>query len=134
MGYVSKFYFKLAQEMKGFFWKDGGPIVLVQVDNETSDWKYLLALINLAKTVGMDPVFFTKTGWPAPNPGYPSNYPALPFEGAYPDQFWNNQMNATPSSGSYQFSPSNEAQSNYPSLDVEIGGGMSTSYNHRVRM
>ena len=120
--------------MKSFFFKDGGPIVAVQVDNETSDWKYLLALRSLALDVGIDPTFYTKTGWPDPNPGFPQDYPMLQFKGGYPDQFWNNKMQPTPSSGSYQFAPSNQVQSAFPLLDVEIGGGMATAYNHRVRM
>jgi beta-galactosidase GanA len=33
MGYVEKFYAQLALQLKGMFWKDGGPIVAVQVDN-----------------------------------------------------------------------------------------------------
>ena len=134
MSYVKRWYTALAREMKSLFFKDGGPIVAVQVDNETSDWKYLLALRTLALDVGIDPTFYTKTGWPQPNPGFPEDYPMLQFRGAYPDQFWTNKMQPTPNSGSYQFAPSNQLQSAFPLLDVEIGGGMSTAYNHRVRM
>ena len=49
-----------------------------QVDNETSDWKYLLALRTLAIGLGIRPAFFVKTGWPAPAAGYPVQYPMLP--------------------------------------------------------
>ena len=42
MSYVKRWYTNLAKEMESHFFKDGGPIVAVQVDNETSDWKYLL--------------------------------------------------------------------------------------------
>lgn len=62
--------------------QNGGPVVAVQVDNETSDWKYLLALKQLAEQVnstlvpltntwqlGMLPAYYAKTGWPGPGPG-----------------------------------------------------------------
>ena len=134
MSYVKRWYTNLAKEMESHFFKDGGPIVAVQVDNETSDWKYLLALRSLALDVGIEPTFYTKTGWPPPEPNLPKDFPMLQFQGAYPDQFWNNEMKPTPSSGSYSFAPRNQVQSAFPSLDVEIGGGMATAYNHRVRM
>ena len=62
-------YGALAKQLEGLFHKDGGPITLLQVDNETSDWKYLLALRGLAMSLGILPAFFTKTGWPGPAPG-----------------------------------------------------------------
>jgi len=43
-------------------------------------------------------------------------------------------MKPTPGSGGYYFASSKQGQTTYPSLGVEIGGGMATSYNHRVRM
>jgi len=88
MGYVERWYANLARMMNTLFWKDGGrmcfcfffslptltlsthpinptnlAVVAVQVDNETSDWKYLLALSSLAKSLGIEPTFYTKTGW-----------------------------------------------------------------------
>jgi hypothetical protein len=36
---VSGWYSALAEQLEGLYHKDGGPITLVQVDNETSDWK-----------------------------------------------------------------------------------------------
>ena len=82
-------------------WKDGGPIFAVQLDNETPDWKYLLALKDIAAD-SFFPVYFAKTGWPAPA-GAPSNLPLMPYFGGYPDRFWSNDMHPDPSSGSYSF-------------------------------
>ena len=78
---VAPWYAAVAAQIKGLFWKDGGPIVAVQVDNESSDWKYLLALRSLAIEKGILPAFFMKTGWPAPEAGYPDRYPMLPLFG-----------------------------------------------------
>jgi hypothetical protein len=85
MSCVSGWYTALAKELKGYYHKDGGPILMSQVDNETSDWKFLLALRELGLKNGIDPPFYTKTGWPSPAAGYPSDYPMLPFQGGYPD-------------------------------------------------
>jgi hypothetical protein len=54
MGYVEKFYAQLSMQLKGMFWKDGGPIIAVQIDNETRDWEYLLALKDVAVKVSID--------------------------------------------------------------------------------
>ncbi len=51
------------------------------MDNETGDWQYLLALRDLARSFGIVPAAFTKTGWPEPAAGYPAAYPMLPFFG-----------------------------------------------------
>jgi beta-galactosidase len=144
-------YAALAEQTKGLYWKDGGPIVAVQVDNETTDWKYLLALQALGISLGIDPAFYTKTGWPAPGPGYPADYPMMPFFGGYADLFWSDSMASQWHSASWMFTgspsvtPREEGESTgvtsgftvppgYPWLDVEIGGGMAASYNHRVHM
>jgi hypothetical protein len=188
MGYVQQWYEQLSKQVQGLFWKDGGPIIAVQVDNETSDWRYLLALQAVARSVGMHPPAFAKTGWPAPAAGYPADYPMLPYFGGYPDLFWSNDMHDDVSTGSYFYGhgPSDAGDDNdgggggggggggsrgaldslaepvepvvvttmnvqsdgqqrqpqlgwtvpagYPWLDVEIGGGMATAYNHRVHM
>eukprot|EP00038_Savillea_parva_P010016 m.187353 g.187353 ORF g.187353 m.187353 type:complete len:1053 (-) comp17044_c0_seq1:101-3259(-) len=105
-------YAALAEQLQGLYWKDGGPIMAVQVDNETSDWKYLLALRSLALSLGITPAFFTKTGWPSPAAGYPSDYPMLPFFGGYADDFWSNGMSAQWHPSSYMFTSS-------PSLSLD---------------
>ena len=46
----------------------------VQVDNESRDWQYLLALKQLGEKHGILPAFYTKTGWPQPHPGYLKDY------------------------------------------------------------
>lgn len=126
----------------------------VQVDNETPDWRYLSALKELGESMGIMPSFYTKTGWPAPSAGYPSDYPMLPFFGGYPDLFWSSAMHANPADQQYVFvdTPSAAAARSlrgsagpaerskwavpdgYPWLDIEIGAGMATAYNHRVHM
>merc|ERR1719201_2986786 len=112
---------------------DGGPIFAIQVDNETTDWKYLLALKALALECGMYPAAFTKTGWPQPGPGCPKDLALIPYFGGYPDQFWSHVNHTEASFGAYSFGgPSGELPQGYPYLGVEYGGGMQASYDHRV--
>ena len=137
LGCVSGWYAALARQARGHWWKEGGAIVAVQVDNETPDWKYLLALKDLASSHGFAPAFYTKTGWPAPSTGYPEDYPMLPYFGGYADLFWTNDMHPDASAGGYLFSRSPQGRDvppGFPWLDVEIGGGMAAAYNHRVHM
>ena len=143
---TQNWYTALSQQVQGLFHRDGGPITLVQVDNETGDWKYLLALRDLAVEVGITPAFFAKTGWPEPSAGYPDDYPMLPFFGGYADLFWTNEMAPQPSKGRYVFNLAGPTATvdtdrvswavpaGYPKLGVEIGGGMAAAYNHRVHM
>lgn len=142
MGYVEKLYSQFAKQLDGLWWEQGGPIFAMQVDNETPDWKYLLALKDVATAAGLRPAVYAKTGWPTPSQGYPDDYPMLPFFGGYMDNFWNNAMEEQPGNNQYFFGqgPSLRGSSGwdipegYPWLDIEIGGGMAVAYNHRPLM
>lgn len=83
--YTRRLYTKIAQEVEGFFFKDNGPIIGVQIDNEymhsSAPWEnttgtseewvfggdegdtYMLRLKELAAECGLLPVFYTCTGW-----------------------------------------------------------------------
>lgn len=69
---VRPWYAGIAAQIAGFAWAEGGPIVSVQLDNETPDVEYLLALRALAVEVGIAPSLFIKTGWPSPSRPVPS--------------------------------------------------------------
>ncbi len=89
--FVGRWYAKLGEQLKGLYWKDGGPIFMVQVENEASlapvSWKmvyrygcaeenrgpatkeefikYYQNLRDLALKAGIEPVYFSMTGWGA---------------------------------------------------------------------
>ena len=128
---VEDFYRELGAQVEGLFWRDGGPVFAIQLDNETSDWKYLLALKAIASKY-FSPAYFAKTGWPAPADA-PANLPLMPYFGGYPDLFWTNDMHPDPASSAYRFSNFSTGKS-LPYLGIEIGGGMATAYNHRVHL
>ena len=130
-------YKVLAAELSGLFWSDGGPVWAVQLDNESRDFSYLLALLELAVSVGITPAVFTKTGWPAPEAPYPPGYPLLPYFGGYADNFFNKAHRIAFCGKCYEFPralPGYKQVPGFPRLGIEIGGGMAASYAHRTHM
>ena len=85
LAYVRRLYEKIGQQVRGLFWKDGGPVIGVQLDNEymhssapwemttgiSNEWvspgtegeRYILALREIALSCGLIPAFFTGTAW-----------------------------------------------------------------------
>jgi hypothetical protein len=82
---TKRWYQRVATEMEGLYYKDGGPIIAAQMDNEymhsSAPWEittgvsnewisaghegegYLIKLKELAKESGIDVPFYTVTGW-----------------------------------------------------------------------
>jgi hypothetical protein len=141
---VAPFYQQIAEQMKGLLWKEGGPVVAVQLDNEVSNVPYLLALKQMARAGGIDVPFYTMTAWDRvalPKQGI------LPMFGGYPDGFWRNNPDSFRKF--YIFSPirddgdmgadldgvhaaRNQDAQLFPYLCCEEGGGMSSSAVRRV--
>jgi hypothetical protein len=147
-------YQQIAAQLKGLLWKDGGPVIGIQVDNEyRGPAAYLLALKGIAREVGLDVPLYTRTGWPALSTPMPLGE-LLPLYGAYAEGFWD--RTAEPMPGDYwkEFTFRNLRASTaiatdqtgarvaqdegdaakYPYLACEIGGGMADSYHRRVFM
>jgi hypothetical protein len=130
---VEAFYREAAGQMEGLLWKDGGPVIGVQLDNESGDLEYLLALKRLARGLGVDVPFYAMTGWS----GVVPEEGLLPLFGGYADGFWTAE--AGDFADAYDFSPvrsqadpENQKLSKFPYLCCEIGGGMASSYENRV--
>ena len=149
--YVQRYYVEIGQQLKRLFWKDGGPIVGVQIENEYggrgpgrgSD--HILELKRLAREAGIDAPFYTVTGWDGVE--IPA-HDVLPVFGGYVDGFWFRSLTDLPPSPFYFFSkircPENVGDNlrsihpdidaldaAYPFLTAEMGGGMETSYHRR---
>jgi hypothetical protein len=149
---VKIFYGEIAKQLSGLLWKDGGPVVGIQLENEfrgpAGHW---LALKNLAREAGLDVPIYTKTGWPALSTALPFGE-IIPLYGVYAEGFWDREL--TPMPGSYwrgfYFSglrtdaaigtdilgrrEAHDAPdvAKYPYLTCEIGAGMMTSYHRRI--
>lgn len=104
--YTKRLYTKFAEQVEGLYFKDGGPIIGTQIDNEymhsSAPWEittgisdewvfggnegdtYMLELKKLAAECGLIPVFYTCTGWG--NAATPDCM--LPLWGGYAYQPW----------------------------------------------
>ena len=152
---VSKLYKEIGRQAEGLLWKDGGPVIGLQVDNESSGpWPYLATLKQAAIDAGFDLPFYTRTGWPAMQ-GPAVFGEILPLYGDYADGFWDRELTDMPGSyrdafrfrdsrlsaviatevfGSDQSTEMDRADLGYPYLTCELGGGMSPSYSRRIRI
>jgi len=129
MSLVRGWYTGLAAQLEGRYFADGGPIISIQVDNESDDVDYLLALRGLAVELGMNPWYWIKTGWPTPNaPVAPGEL--FPVSGGYFDEFWTTTENST---GGFIYN-SYQGNHSYPTLTVEVGPGMASSYHRRIHI
>ncbi|HEX2854550.1 MAG TPA: beta-galactosidase [Opitutaceae bacterium] len=152
MARVRVLYEQIALQLKGLMWKDGGPVVGIQVDNEfRGPAEYLLALKKLAQEVGLDTPFYTRTGWPDLTTPMPVGE-ILPLYGVYAEGFWDRAVTPMPSRywAGFHFSAlrtdvaiatemlgNREAKDvedvlKYPFFTCEIGGGMMSSYHRRI--
>ncbi len=145
-------YGEIAKKLSGQLWKDGGPVIGIQVDNEFGGSpNYLMALKKMAIEAGLDVPLYIKTGWPAMKTPVPLGE-LLPLFGAYPDGFWSRSIK--PMDGNdwenftFKITRTDTGVGNdtlkvekvgdtagtekYPHLTCEIGGGMPASYHRRI--
>ena len=149
--YAELLYRQIFSQVQGLQWKDGGPVIAAQFDNEYSGkGSYLMALKNIAKKVGFDLPFYTRTGWPELKTPVPYGE-MIPLYGDYADGFWDRSIEET--AGNYykafnfksfrsstaiateQLGNQQEKESQgdklYPYFTCELGGGMMTAYHRR---
>ena len=149
-------YENIFSQAKGMLWKDGGPVVGVQIENECrGPWNYYMALRDMAIEAGFDVPFMTRTGWPKLNSKEEFGK-LLPLYGDYADGFWDRTLDdmpgdypkafvmkeqrvnaniATETFSKKELTESNDKASlSYPYLTCELGGGMMPSYHRRINM
>ena len=151
LDYVDKLYRQIYSQVIGLQWKDGGPIVACQFDNEyRGSGDYLMALKRIALGIGFDLPFYTRTGWPELSKPVPFGE-MLPLYGDYADGFWDKEIKEAV--GNYykafnfkgfrsstaigtdllgqQEERINKGDADYPYFTCELGGGMATAYHRR---
>ena len=154
LGYAEKLYRQIFTQVQGLQWKDGGPVIACQFDNEyRGSGDYLMALKKIATNIGFDLPFYTRTGWPELTKPVPFGE-MLPLYGDYADGFWDKDISET--AGSYykafnfkayrsstaigtdmiDYSEISNLRSQisnqeYPYFTCELGGGMMTAYHRR---
>ena len=158
LGYVETLYRQIFTQVQGLQWKDGGPVLACQFDNEYGGHgSYLMRLKRMATEIGFDLPFYTRTGWPELRSPVPFGE-MIPLYGDYADGFWDRSIQETagnyykafnfrssPISGAIgseqlDYSGGSEETVNgksvnsklqYPYFTCELGGGMMTSYHRR---
>ena len=149
--YVECLYRQIFTQVQGLQWKDGGPVLAAQFDNEyRGRGEYLMALKQMALKIGFDLPFYTRTGWPELRTPVPFGE-MIPLYGDYADGFWDKEITET--CGSYykafnfkdfrsstaigtdllgqQEAHIDKADQAYPFFTCELGGGMATAYHRR---
>jgi len=148
---VERLYRQIFTQVQGLQWKDGGPLMACQFDNEyRGHGSYLMALKGIAEKIGFDLPFYTRTGWPELKTPVPYGE-MLPLYGDYADGFWERSLK--PTAGNYykafnfksfrsstaiaseqlkdQKEKVTEGDEQYPYFTCELGGGMATAYHRR---
>ncbi|MDR7267432.1 hypothetical protein J2X20_000061 [Pelomonas saccharophila] len=106
MGLVERLYAEIGAQLKGLLWKDGGPVIGVQLENEYNlrgpgrGEEHISALKKLALKAGMDVPLYTVTGWDGTV--YPSGE-VTPVFGGYPDEPWATSTQELPPKETHAF-------------------------------
>lgn len=148
---TEKLYRQIFTQIQGLQWKDGGPVMACQFDNEyRGHGSYLMHLKEIAENIGFDLPFYTRTGWPELKTPVPYGE-MIPLYGDYADGFWERSLE--PTAGNYykafNFKPFRsstaiaseqltdqkekvtEGDEQYPYFTCELGGGMMGAYHRR---
>ena len=149
---VKVFYSEIARQLEGLFWKDGGPVIGIQFENEyNGPTQHLLTLKRIGREVGLDAPLYTRTGWNQPS-GYMPFGELVPLYGVYAEGFWDRVLSPMPAGywkgfhfSHFRMDDATFAElpgeggtkdppdaTKYPYLTCEIGGGMMSSYHRRI--
>ncbi len=149
LDYAKIYYQQISTQLQGLLWKDGGPVIGLQLENELADQPgHILTLKRLAQAVGLDVPLYTMTGW---GPAQVPQDEVIPVFGGYPDAPWDRHHDdwSRPSRKHYFFSPIRDDNAigadlghrpgapdlsyleRYPYGTCELGGGVQGTYHRR---
>lgn len=148
---VKKWYQSIYNEVKGLFYKDGGNIIAVQIENEFVDNAENLAkLKEIAVECGFIAPIYTVTGWNSASGAKIPVDEVVPVFGGYCEAPWENHMNRLSPSPHYFFNRMRndsaigtdliaKTQSDgwqlpyerYPFATCELGGGIEVTHHRR---
>jgi beta-galactosidase len=151
LGFVDALYQQIGKQLEGLLWKDGGPVIGVQIENEYSGkgsdggTAYILSLKKMALAAGLDVPLYTVTGWN--NASWPPGE-FLPVYGGYADAPWDPASGPLPPSEVYLFrfqsrvsgdmgaigsdkTSTTQTDPQSPFLTAEVGAGLQPTYHRR---
>lgn len=153
--YTKRFYSEIFMQIEGKLFKDGGPIIGIQLENEyghcggatgEEGLAHMKMLKKMAVEIGYDVPFYTATGWGG---GIVVDGEMLPVLGAYADAPWADHIQQLQASQEFIFSRfKNETNigtdffeekaegftydiSEYPFATAELGGGIQVTHHRR---
>jgi hypothetical protein len=106
LGHVARLYKEIGAQLQGQLWKQGGPVVGIQLENEYNldgpgrGAQHIKTLKALARQAGLDVPLYTVTGWDGTV--YPSGE-VTPVFGGYPDEPWGTSTSELPPKETYAF-------------------------------
>lgn len=145
--YVDRYFAQIGKQLEGLMFKDNGPVIGIQLENEY--WKgkegepYMMWLKQTAQKYGLDVPLYTVTGWG--NASVPAGE-MIPLWGGYPDESWIPNIEKIANKGFYTFSnfrddatignaqvkkEENVQHTNIPYLTCEMGAGIFVSKHRR---
>lgn len=151
LAYAGRFFREISRQLAGLLWRDGGPVIGLQVENEYSargkgkGEEHILTLRRMVREAGLDTPFYSVTAWD--NATVPAQ-DVIPVFGGYADGFWWRNLGELAPRANYFFTPirceenvGDDLRSRRPDLDAryqdypfitaEMGGGMAQSYHRR---
>lgn len=147
--YIERLYGEIAKQLSGLYYKNGGPIIGIQLENEYWRGKegeaHILWLKQTARKYGIDVPMYTVTGWG--NVSVPQDE-VVPLFGGYPAEPWAPHINKIEQNVAFTFeAPLNDENignaqvrkegqyvvdfTRYPYLTCEIGVGNQLSEHRR---
>ena len=151
---VRIWYGKIGEQLKGLLWKDGGPVIGIQLENEYAlrgagaGEEHILELKRMAIASGLDVPLYLVTGWD--NAVVPQRAVIPVYGGGYPDAPWDGSITKLPAAEVYAFrfqsrvaanmgamaasgtiTTQEKPQESLPYLTAEIGAGIEDTYHRR---
>ncbi len=150
---VRAWYGQIGTQLKNLLWKDGGPVIGIQLENEYTERgpgageAHIRELKRIAIASGLDVPLYLVTGWG--DAAVPSRE-VIPVYGGYPDAPWDSSIVRLPPDEVYAFRfqsrdtadvkagpsagdphrPAAPAEQ-LPYFTAEIGGGIEDTYHRR---
>ena len=149
---VKLLYGQIAKQLDGLYFKENGPVVGIQLENEfafdkPAGYEHMKTLRTMAIAAGIDVPFYSATKWPASMPGQTEFL--LGF-GGYPEAPWNQSLEPMPPKPVFtyrkiavddsigndllkRFAAGNEPETKniMPVFTVELGGGNQVTWHRR---
>ena len=149
--HVRAFYEKTYEQAKGYFIKDNGPVIGIQIENEYGHCggktgeegeQHMRTLLAMAKEIGFVTPIYTATGWGGAVTGG-----MLPVMGGYCEAPWDQRLTEIEPSGNYIFTKERNDHNigsdhglgvgitfdmdKFPYLTAELGGGLQVTHHRR---